>query len=163
MLWKTPTNRNTYWGCIKSRINDACRLFECAFRDGVSEQLFERLSELRRVPGWDVDHGVNTHRGGLNKSVVQIYHNKAKETQDAALVVEDSLKLLGFRFILWKRDVIGGELKSNVYAEVFDKELEKQVADQAEAVAQKQAEAMKTRLDLVKVYADNPGTKLEFW
>ena len=95
--------------------------------------------------------------------MVQIYHNKAKETQDAALVVEDSLKLLGFRFILWKRDVIGGELKSNVYAEVFDKELEKQVADQAEAVAQKQAEAMKTRLDLVKVYADNPGTKLEFW
>lgn len=104
------------------QVNDACCLFECAFRDGVSEELFEKLSELERIPGYFVDYGVNTHRGGLDKSVVQIQHNKAKETKDAGIVVEDTLRQSGFRFILWKRDIIGGALKSDVLAEVFEKD-----------------------------------------
>lgn len=113
---QSTTNMNNE---VVVQINDICHSFECAFCDGVSQQLFERLLELNRLPGWDIDYGVNTHRGGLDKSVVEIRHNKTKETQDAATVVEDTLHQLNFQFILWKRDIIGGTLKSNVLAEVF--------------------------------------------
>jgi hypothetical protein len=101
-------------------INETRQFFECAFRDGISEQLFERLSELCRVPGWSVDYGVDTRKGDLDKSVAQIYYNKSKEAQDAAKSLETSLRdVLGFREILWKRDIDYGSRSGSHVSDVF--------------------------------------------
>ena len=102
-------------------ISDACQSFECAFRDGVSEKLFNDLSDFNRVPGWSIEYGVNRHQGGLDKSVVEIHHNRAKKTKDAAEYLETSLRdVLLFREILWKRAISGGSLEGNHVSDVFD-------------------------------------------
>ena len=101
-------------------INEACHLLECTFRDGISEALFAQISELERIPGYFVDYGVNTHRGGLDKSIAQIKYNKAKGHYSAVKVIENALHALGFKSILWKRDINYGSRKSTVVKEVFD-------------------------------------------
>jgi hypothetical protein len=106
-------------------INEACNLLECAFRDGVSEDLFARFTTFYNLPGYSVDYGVNTRRGGLDKSIVEISYNKAKHPHAAAQMLEDFLQQLHFRFILWKRPIIGGSLNSNKLNNVFDGEQEK--------------------------------------
>jgi hypothetical protein len=100
-------------------INEACNLLECAFRNGVSEDLFTRFTTFYNLPGYFVDYGVNTRRGGLDKSIVEIRYNKAKHPHAAAQMLEDFLHQSHFRFILWKRPIIGSCLKSNILDEVF--------------------------------------------
>lgn len=105
---------------IVIQISDACQSFQCAFRDGVSEKLFSDLSELNQVPGWSVKYGSNKEKGGLDKRIVMVYHNKAKKTKDAAEYLETSLRdILLFR-ILWKRAIdyctLEGSHVSDVYS-----------------------------------------------
>ena len=57
----------------------------------------------------------------LDKSVVEIHHNRAKKTKDAAEYLETSLRnVLLFREILWKRAISGGSLEGNHVSDVFD-------------------------------------------
>ena len=102
-------------------ISDACQSFKCTFRDGVSEKLFNRLSELNRVPGWSVDYGVDRLQGNLDKSIVVIHHNKAKKTKNAAEHIETSLRdIFYFREILWRRAVNDGVFEGSYASDVFD-------------------------------------------
>ena len=97
------------------KISDTCQSFKCAFRDGVSEKLFNNLSDFNRVPGWSIEYGV------IDKSVVEIHHNRAKKTKDAAEYLETSLRdVLLFREILWKRAINGGSLEGSHVSDVFD-------------------------------------------
>lgn len=96
------------------QINDVCKVFECAFRDGISEKLFQQLSEIERNPGWSISYGVNLRKGGLDKSIVDIGYNKAKDAVDATKNLESLLKdILGFRTILWKRNIDYGTQGEN--------------------------------------------------
>ena len=106
---------------IVIEISDACKKFECAFQNGISEKLFSDLSEFNRVPGWSIRYGLNRKEGGLDKSIVVIHHDKDKETKDAAESLETSLRdILLFREILWKRAIdyctLEGSHVSDVYS-----------------------------------------------
>ena len=95
---------------------------ECAFRDGVSEALFDQLSELNRIPGYSVDHGTDKFsKDGFDKSVVFIRYNKAKRAEEAAEIIKEALSGLGYRFLLWKRLVNRACIQSTVLAEIFDR------------------------------------------
>ena len=105
---------------IVVKVNSDCHSFECIFRDGVSEKLFNNLSEFNRVPGWNVKYGVNREEGGLDKSVVMIHYNNAKEAKDAAEYLEASLRdILFFREILWKRGISYRTLEGNRVSNIF--------------------------------------------
>ena len=103
------------------KVNPDCHSFECIFRDGVSEKLFDNLSQFNRVPGWSVKYGVNRVEGGLDKSIVMIHYNKAKEAKNAAESLEVSLRdILFFREILWKRGIDYRTLEGNHVSDIFD-------------------------------------------
>ena len=113
------TNPNTS-NRIVIEISDTSQSFTCAFQDGVSEKLFNHLSGLNQVPGWNVNYGVDRYQGNLDKSVVLIHYNKAKKTKDAAESLETSLRdILLFREILWRRAINGGILEGSHVSDVF--------------------------------------------
>lgn len=105
-------------------IREAPKLFKCAFQDAISKQLFERLLELNRVPGWSINYGANTYQSVLDKTVLVIHYREAEEAENAAKFLETYLRdTLLFREILWKRNVNYGTLQGSRVSDVFQKEL----------------------------------------
>jgi len=102
-------------------INEACSLMECVFRDGVSEHILNWFNaQYRHKPGHSVTYGINMAQGGEDKSVLVVHDNRALDYRTAATELEIllSYSYLGFKNILWKRDIPYGTKKSNVLAEV---------------------------------------------
>jgi hypothetical protein len=100
-------------------INTACNLMECQFCNDISESIFEKITVFYSLLGYPVNYGVNTRRGGLDKSILKISYHQTKDPQTAAQVLEDLLHQLDFRFILWERPINYGLRKSTVLSEVF--------------------------------------------
>lgn len=101
-------------------INEACCLMECIFRDGVSKNTFNTFDRYYgTLPGYSIGYGTNLVQGGEDKSNLVVRYNRAKHYSAAASNLEQLLKSeLGFKHILWKRDIDYGTKKSSVLAEV---------------------------------------------
>jgi hypothetical protein len=99
-------------------INEPCCLLECAFRDGISEEVFEQMSKAFSMPGYTVKYGVNLALGGQDKSILKLYYNNAKEYKSVCTMLESVLHTLQYKHIGWERPIDGKTLKSQVLAEI---------------------------------------------